>query len=570
MGLTTAMFTSLSGMVTNSQAIQVAGDNIANVNTTGFKGSRADFQTQISQMLRSSSGPTAGSGGTNPTQLGLGVSFGSVTKNFSNGSVQGTGVSTEMAIEGNGFFVLNFNGSQRFSRAGNFQLDRDFNLVNPGGGLVQGFGVDADFNIVPGSLQTVNIPLGASTMADATENVSFAGNLNSGGELATQGSITTSNPFFSDAAGTVPAAATDLLTGLFNSAGTPMFADGDIITVQNVTRGDTKMATKTFEVGAAITDSADAAGTTLQDFMTFLEDVLGIDTSISGGVSMSVDGELVIEGNMGTAHQLGLESADIIVNFGTANPTAPFVMNETQDATGESVRTSFFGFDSLGNEVQLDITLVLEAKDNGGTDWRFYVQSEDDSDLSRVLSTGLLEFDFNGQLLSASDTTIQIDRANTGAFTPQQITLNFGGGDSGVTSLSDTTSNIAAVSQDGSPIGTLESFSIGEDGVITGIYSNGLLRAQGQIALAKFANPTGLQAGAGNLFSTTPNSGTAAIVAPGQGGAGRIIGGALELSNVELSQEFINLITASTGFSASSRVLTTSEQMIQELLSVIR
>ncbi len=570
MGLTTAMFTSLSGMVTNSQAIQVAGDNIANVNTTGFKGSRADFQTQISQMLRSSSGPTAGSGGTNPTQLGLGVAFGSVTKNFSNGSVQGTGVSTEMAIEGNGFFVLSFNGGQRFTRAGNFQLDRDFNLVNPGGGLVQGFGVDADFNIVQGSLQTVNIPLGASTMAEATENVAFAGNLNSGGELATQGSITTSNPFFSDAAGAVPAAATDLLTGLFNATGTPMFAGGDIITVQNVNRGDTRLAPKTFEVGAAITGSANAAGTSLQDFMTFLEDILGIDTSVSGGVSMSAGGELIVEGNKGTAHQLGLESADIIVNFGSSNPSVPFVMNETQNATGESVRTSFFGFDSLGNEVQLDITLVLENKDNTGTDWRFYVQSEDDSDLSRVISTGLLEFDFNGQLLAASDATIQIDRANTGAFTPQQITLNFGGGDSGVTSLSDATSNIAAVSQDGSPIGTLESFSIGEDGVITGIYSNGLLRAQGQIALAKFANPTGLQAGAGNIFSTTPNSGTAAIVGPGQAGSGRIIGGALELSNVELSQEFINLITASTGFSASSRVLTTSERMIQELLSVIR
>lgn len=570
MGLTTAMYTSLSGMVTNSQAIQVAGDNIANVNTTGFKSSRADFQTQISQMLRSSSGPTAGSGGTNPTQLGLGVAFGSVTKNFSDGSVQGTGVSTEMAIEGNGFFVLDFGGNQRYTRAGNFQLDRDFNLVNPGGGRVQGFGIDADFNVVQGSLANINIPLGASTMADATENVNFAGNLNAGGEVATQGSTTTSNPFFSDAAGTVPALATDLLTGLFNAAGDPMFVSGDILTVQNVTRGDTKLPAKTFEVGAAVTGTATAAGTTVQDFMTFMERILGIDTSISGGITMSGTGELVVKGNMGTAHQLGLDTADIIVNQGSANPTAPFVFSDTQEATGESVRTTFFAFDSLGNEIQLDITMVLEEKDNGGTNWRFYVQSEDDSDLSRVLSTGLLEFDFNGQLLTASDTTVQIDRAGSGAFTPQQITLNFGNGDSGVTALSDTTSNLASVSQDGSPIGTLESFSIGEDGTITGIYSNGLLRSQGRIALAKFANPTGLQAGGGNLFSVTPNSGTAAIVSPGDGGSGRIIGGALELSNVELSQEFINLITASTGFSASSRVLTTSERMIQELLSVIR
>ena len=570
MGLTTAMYTSLSGMVTNSQAIQVAGDNISNVNTTGFKGSRADFQTQITQLLRSASGPTANNGGTNPVQLGLGVSFGAVTRNFSDGSVQSTGVSTEMAIEGNGFFIVDFNGSQRYTRAGNFQLDRDFNLVSPGGGLVQGFGVDADFNIEEGTLKTVSIPLGASTMAEATENVSFAGNLNAGGDLATQGSITTANPIFSDVAGTIPATATDLLTALFNSGGTAMFTTGDIISVQNVTRGEARLPNKTFEVGAAVTGTADAAGTTMQDFMTFLEDVLGIDTAVSGGITMSATGALTVEGNLGTANALGLESSDIIVNLGSANPSAPFVFNDTQEATGESVRTTFFGFDSIGNEIRLDITAVLESKDNSGTGWRFYVQSEDDSDLSRVVGNGTLEFDVNGQLLTASDATIQIDRAGTGAFTPQQITLNFGTGDSGVTSLSDSNSDLSAVSQDGSPIGTLESFSIGEDGTITGIYSNGLLRAQGQIALAKFANPTGLQASGGNLFTVTPNSGTAAIVSPGDGGSGRIIGGALELSNVELSQEFINLITASTGFSASSRVLTTSERMIQELLSVIR
>jgi len=570
MGLTTAMFTSLSGMVTNSQAIQVAGDNIANVNTTGFKGSRADFQTQITQILRNASGPSANSGGTNPTQLGLGVSFGAVTRNFANGSVQATGVNTELAIEGQGFFVLDFNGSQRYTRAGNFQLDRDFNLVNPGGGRVQGFGVDEQFNVIDGTLANIQVPLGTSTLAEATENVAFAGNLNAGGEVATRGSITTAAAIFTDAAGTIPATAADLLTALFNSGGTPMFATGDIITVQNVTRGDAAMPTKTFEVAAAVTGAADDAGTTLQDFMSFLEEILGIDTSTSGGITMSAAGELIITGNTGTANDLQVESADIIVNAGGVNPVAPFAQTKTQDADGESVRTTFFGFDSIGNEVQLDITAVLESKDNAGTNWRFYVQSEDDSDLSRVLGNGTLEFDTNGQLLTASNATIQIDRAGTGAFTPQQITLNFGQGDSGVTALSDDNSDLSAVSQDGSPIGTLETFSVGDDGTITGIYSNGLLRTQGRVALAKFVNPTGLQASGGNLFSVTPNSGSAAIVNPGDGGSGRIIGGALELSNVELSQEFINLITASTGFSASSRVLTTSEQMIQELLSVIR
>ena len=148
-----------------------------------------------------------------------------------------------------------------------------------------------------------------------------------------------------------------------------------------------------------------------------------------------------------------------------------------------------------------------------------------------------MQFDTNGQVLTTSNANIQIDRAATGAFTPQQITLNFSQGDGGVTALADEGSDIAAVSQDGSPIGTLESFSVGEDGLITGVYSNGLLRTQGQVALAKFSNPVGLQSTGGNVFISTPNSGTAAIVAPGDGGSGRIIGKALELSNVELSQE---------------------------------
>jgi flagellar hook protein FlgE len=570
MGLTTAMYTSLSGMVTNSQAIQVAGDNIANVNTPGFKGSRADFQTQISQLLRSASGPTANGGGSNPTQLGLGVGFGAVTKNFSNGSVQATGVDTELAIEGAGFFVLNLNGSQRYTRAGNFQLDRDFNLVNSGGGRVQGFGVDANFNVVGGSLIDLNIPLGTSTLAEATKTVQFAGNLNAGGAIATQGTIIASGPMFSDAGATTPATATDLLTTLFNGAGTSLFATGDIITIQNVQVGDGAIPTHTFEVGPAVTGTADAAGTTLQDFMTFLQQILGIDPSVSGGVTVSAGGALTVEGNRGLANNIELDSADIIVNAGGATPTAPFALGETQAANGESIRTTFFGFDSIGNEIRIDMSVVLESKNNTGTTWRFYASSEDDSDLNRVLGTGTLQFDTNGQLLTTTGANVQIDRAGTGAFTPQQIRLSFAQGDSGVTSLADDSSQLAAVSQDGSAIGTLEGFSVGADGTITGVYSNGLLRTQGRVALAKFSNPTGLQSTGGNLFVGTPNSGIAAIVNPGDGGSGRIIGGALELSNVELSQEFINLITASTGFSASSRVLTTSEQMIQELLSVIR
>jgi flagellar hook protein FlgE len=265
-----------------------------------------------------------------------------------------------------------------------------------------------------------------------------------------------------------------------------------------------------------------------------------------------------------------MSNNNIIRNLGGATAGTPFTLATQQEADGESVRTTFVSFDSLGTELVLDLTIVLEEKSNAGTQWRFYVESEDDSDLSRVLGNGTISFDTNGQLISTTDATVTIDRDDTGAQTPQGIEINFNDPQRAISALTDTTSQVAAISQDGFPIGTLDDFSINTDGVVTGVFSNGLLRNLGQVVLATFTNPEGLREVAGSLFEATASSGGGALSAPGKGGAGRIIGGALELSNVDLSQEFITLITASTGFSANSRVLTTSDRLMQELISVVR
>jgi flagellar hook protein FlgE len=124
--------------------------------------------------------------------------------------------------------------------------------------------------------------------------------------------------------------------------------------------------------------------------------------------------------------------------------------------------------------------------------------------------------------------------------------------------------------QDGSPIGTLDSFSVGEDGVITGSFTNGLARTIGQFALASFVNNEGLVALGNNFYGTGPNSGNPIIAAPTQFGTGRVVAGALEQSNVDLASEFVDLITASTGFSAASRVITTADELLQQLLLVGR
>ncbi len=569
MALQTALFSSLTGITANSKLLAVSGNNIANVNTTGYKKSRITFETEISQRLTTGSAPTGTLGGTNPSQMGLGTRMSSITRDFSTGSLQPTGVNTDMAVEGNGFFIVELEGNTRYTRTGNFVLDRDFNLVNSDGGLVQGFGVDENFEVVEGLLQNITIPVGVTTIAEATENVKFKGNFNAGGDVATVGSISASEVLYSDALATTQLLGTDSLASMYDVDGNLLFNAGDVITVANVTKGGANVGDSTFEIGAANTTDSDDFGTTVDDFLQFLDDVLGIDTSISSGTSTPgvtiAGGQILVEGNVGEDNGI-LFSASSIKNVNTV----AFGFTNTQEANGGSTRTTFIAFDSLGSEVAIDLRFVLESQTTTGTEWRYYADSRDDTDLDLALGTGVLSFDTEGNLLSVANPSISIDRADTGAITPLLINLQFDDPFATVTSLTDTSSQIAAIAQDGSQIGTLEDFSVGEDGTISGVFSNGLLRDLGRVPLAVFANNNGLEEFGGSLYRPTINSGIATVVSPGQGGSGRVIGRSLELSNVELAEEFINLISASTGFSANSRVLTTSDELIQELLAAVR
>jgi flagellar hook protein FlgE len=179
------------------------------------------------------------------------------------------------------------------------------------------------------------------------------------------------------------------------------------------------------------------------------------------------------------------------------------------------------------------------------------------------VGSGTLTFSSSGQLMSSTGTQLSIVRTGSGAQSPLNINLNF----SGATALSSTSSNLVMNTQDGEPIGTLTSFSVGGDGTITGQFTNGLTKALGQVALANFNNPDGLINQGSDVFIQGPNSGTALIGAATANGTGTLQSGALEQSNVDLSQQFINLILASTGFSASSKVITTSDQLLTDLLN---
>lgn len=571
MGLTTSLYTGLSGLSASSQLISVTGNNIANVNTTGFKSSRVDFETQIADTLSRGSAPSGELGGTNPVQIGLGARTGAVMRNFNDGSLQPTGVNTELALEGPGFFIVKSGGDTRYTRAGNFKLDNNFNLVTANGDMVQGYAVDSNYQILTGALQPVSIPLGNRTLVEATKNVRFSGNLNANGLTAVNGTVISTDTLYADASQTTPADASTALNGLYNAGGSQLLTDGDILTLTGVTKGGATLPDSTFQVGATNTTRSTANGTTVGDLMAFFQDRLGIDATVPGGtagVTIS-NGAIRIEGNSGSVNEIDLSAADFLKNQSTS-PTQPLSFTKSQSADGESVRTTFVAYDSLGTVLNMDLNMVLENKSASGTTWRFYAQSGDNSILNRALGNGTLSFNTDGQLAGVTGNVLNLTRSTTGAGTSQGLTLRFDQPSGAVSALTDTTSQLAALGQDGTALGTLTDFSVSNDGRIVGVFSNSQTRDLGQVVVAKFANPDGLIEKGNNLFAVTAASGDAAILTPGSNGVGTVVGGALELSNVDLSQEFINLITASTGFTANSKVLTTADQLVQQLLATLR
>ncbi len=581
MASTTAMFTGLSGLNANSRNLDVIGNNIANVNTTAFKSNRMLFSTVMSRTYSLGSPPGDVSGGSNPTQVGLGVKIGGTQRNFSGGTISPTGDPRDLAIEGDGFFVVNRGGQDFFTRAGAFRPNRDGFLTTLGGETLRGYAIDDNFNIQSGALVDLSIPLGRMTVAEATRNVVFAGNLNADGPLPTQGSRIslggTETAGFIAVAGANPAPlagnrveGTTRLVDLEDPAqpgsGTSLFSAGQSIELNGADKGAKTIPTATFAITAA---------TTLDDLRAFLEAAMGIDPAAGAnpdgstpGVTIDpITGQISVVGHPGDLNDLTIDQTDLrLVDASGALVSYPFVSNKLESADGESVRTTFVVFDSLGTPVEVDLTMHLESRSSTGTQWRYTIDSGDDSDLAFRIASGVINFDTQGQIVDTTPVTIRIDRAGSGADTPLEIDLRFAEGDQAMTALTDSTSTLAAVGRDGAPIGTLSAFGFGTDGTIVGSFTNGLVRPLGQLAIATFSNTEGLVDAGNNLFSTGVNSGPAITTTAGSMGTGQVIGGALELSNVDLGEEFIKMILSSTGYSASSRVIRTADELMQQLL----
>ncbi len=568
-----AMFSGVSGLQAEQTGLDVIGNNIANVNTTGFKSGVATFETQLSQTLKSAAAPNGNQGGTDPSQVGLGVVVGAISVLQTQGNLQATGSNTDLALQGSGFFMVGSGSTVSYTRDGSFTLDGSGNLVNSATGQeLLGYPADSTGKIDTTQQVTTSsnlkIPLGILTSVKQTTQASFQGNLDAGSSI--QSTYTTLDGNLANNPTTINTTAYD--------------AQGNAHQVSyTFTQGSPTATDNIWNVGITV-DSIPVTGT---HTMAFNLTSGAYDAANSSGLPST----LSITGQNGAPNfSLNVNYAstlsDISTNAATAHATT-----DGQSGSLPTWSTSINVYDSLGVKHNLVVnfqrTLVgadtgkgnppLAAPPASATAQWDWTVSENGVVLSSStpgvvnppgtsLSTGSnspLYFNTNGQLIDTSKQTAVVT-PTSGAGDPFSVAIDF----SGISQLAGTPS-VAANGQDGYPLGTLQSFSIDPTGLITGVFSNGQSQSLGQIATATFSQPSGLSASGNNDYTPTANSGQPQIGLPGQSGRGTISTGFLEMSNVDLSTQFTNMIVTQRGFEANTRIVTTVNTMLQDVLNLI-
>jgi len=332
------------------------------------------------------------------------------------------------------------------------------------------------------------------------------------------------------------------------------------------------------------------AETTIQDLTNFMKDSLGI-LSDSGDSNNPVvasknliigesgillpnsyfsNGAIRFVSNTGKDNQVTIDLTSFKIrdtNGIITNPNLNF--GSVQEAKGQSAVTDFIAYDSLGLPIRMRLTATLEQRNDQETIYRWYADSSDNSVRNSneiSVGTGLIRFDGNGNFVSSTNSTVAVDRFGLPSTKPLQFNLDF----NDLSGLAADRATLAASRQDGSPPGVLTSYIIGEDGTVRGVFSNGIARDLGQIRLARFSNPGGLEQRGQNLFSQGVNTGLPIQGRPSENGIGTISAGALELSNTDVGGDLVTLILASTQYRSNARVITATQQLFDELLNLRR
>ena len=558
-----ALSAGVSGLQAHQKMLDIAGNNLANVNTTAFKAKTINFSELLNETITKGTQPTPTIGGTNPQQRGGGVKVAGITSNMSQGNIVTTGNPLDLAIEGQGYFVANDGARDVYTRAGSFAVDADSYLVDPTNGYhVQRIGSvgEADAFQTAGN-SNIRVPYDVAMAARATSQVDVAGNLSADAALTTPATnVLTSTIAYTTGGGTTAMSTTEL-DQLDQFSGT--FGALTTITASGFDPSGNALVDAT---GLTVTGT-----TTLQDVIDHLNNNV---LTASEQVASLVGGKICI-----TDANSGYSLSDVALTWadnGSATLTMPAYF-EVSTVGGEAVKyINSTIYDSQGGKHVLSAAFT---RTNTINQWDMVLTSiSGDIDTLTFANRRIRGIEFSPADGSYSDlnSTIgdtaqfQVTFTNNTA-NPQTIAINLGtaGQLDGVTQFAGNSTAVAR-GQDGYEAGNLSTVSIDNHGTLVGSFSNGIKKDIATIQIALFQNTTGLESIGGNYFDTSANSGDPVATQALTGGAGSIHGGALEKSNADVASEFVSMIQAQNGFQASARTIRVANEILRELAGMVR
>ncbi len=551
-----SLFSGTSGMKTNMNTMSVIGNNLSNMNTIGFKASRVAFADLMSQNISSLTGQN---------QVGLGVQMSDVSAVFTQGALETTSNTMDLAIEGDGMFIVkNEAGSDLYTRAGQFSFDNAGYMVDPGANIVRGFLADTNGNVGT-ALTDIKIDF-SSVPPTSTTNIDMVANINSNSDITGYVFKTGVN---------------DQVKFTIDPGGTPTTVTTSLITDDGLVSGEAYTGD---EVAVAIRSALEAKDPSGGNYSVNYVKSTGLFT-ITNGATNTNSIRLDWDTSLG-ATALGFNATP----SGIIAPGSSDVSDTMAGAfdVSKPIETSNFSsainvFDSLGKSHQ--VSVYFRKSDTSGTgntwQWKAVVDGTDsNSGNTEVQAEGTLKFTTAGALSSESTISYLLTSGgfdfSGGPTQGQSIAFDFGKaiteGSDGLGGLTQygQASAVYSQHQDGSPVGTFQRSYVNKDGVLQGVYSNGDTKALAQLGLAKFTNNQGLIKEGGNLFAETADSGSPVVTVPGTGSVGSIHSSSLELSTVDIAEEFVKMITAQRGFQASSRIITTTDELLTELVNLKR
>ncbi|AIF52119.1 flagellar hook protein FlgE [Pelosinus sp. UFO1] len=559
-----SLYAAVSGLKNNQTYMDVIGNNISNVNTTGYKTSNVTFQDMLSQTLKGASSPSGNKGGTNPMQVGLGGSVASISTNFTDGSTQSTGIATNLAISGDGFFVVGTPTNQMYTRSGDFSPDKQGNFVNSAGYSVLGWQANASGVVdTTQPISALKIPVGSTMAAKVSTAITLSGNLNAGATALDSATVKSN----ADTAVTDTTTLQTKVAAVVTAYG-PLTAATKSLVDTAKTDADNAVA-KALLAQTAAANLVAGTGTAAAALAAANAAATAANTAATSAsaASSAIAADAGVTAAITTAASAMTAAAPV-----ATTATSATVTSATAASTNDSVQpVSLDLYDTQGNKYTLTGTITK----TGSNTWRFtpastIIGGADGKTTVATVTGGPSTIKFNADGTFNTSTvfnSLTIDPAGgpyagAGAFTVQPS------GSALTQNGSDSTAKIADT--DGYAAGTLNGQSIGTDGSIIGSFTNGKTQVIGQVALAVFNNPDGLISSGGSLYSKSTNSGEPQIGTAGTGGRGTFTPGSLEMSNVDLAQQFTNMIVAQRAFQANSKIITTDDSMLEELVNLKR